>query len=287
MLRFGVLEVEADSAEKFSSSREAQSILIGYVDSFGDFMWIPAWLWQGYSRLYSTFEVETFSLSEAMQVLSLDDLRTRVILSRLRRAGYIVMFERSGRTRRYRILEPSLLSFAEGASIRNFLVPQGRYVQLILLWCRRLFSHYEERLRTIVLYGSTARGSALPSSDLDFLLIADRLDKSYGRRIEEIVSLELDPPVEREKTYLYQHGYSSQLSNIVYTPEESRNLRLIYLDIIHDGRILFDSHNHFGEIIAALKARLDKTRTKRVVLEDGGWYWDLNPDMRFGDRLKL
>lgn len=250
-------------------------------------MWIPAWLWRGYSRLYSAFEGETFSLSEATQVLSLDDLRTRVILSRLRRAGYIVLFERKGRTRRYRTLEPSLLSFAEGASIRNFLVPQGRYVQLILLWCRTLFYYYGDRLRTIVVYGSAARGSASASSDLDFLVIADGLERSYGKRIGEIVSLEQDPGVEQEKAYLYQHGYSSQLSNIVYTPEESRKLRLIYLDIIHDGRILFDHHNHFGEIVAGLKARLDQTGTKRVELEGGRWYWDLNPDMRFGERLEI
>lgn len=250
-------------------------------------MWIPAWLWRSYSRLYLGFADETFSFSEAKGLLSVDEVRARVVLSRLRRAGYIVVFEKKGRVRRYRTIDPSLLAFAEGSEIKNFSVPQGRYVPLILLWCRKLLSHYGQRLRSIVLYGSVARGSASPTSDLDFMLVVDGLDRSYGRRINQLVSQELDPSLVKEKAYLGQHGCSGELSNIVYSPEESRVFRLIYLDIIHDGRILFDHQNHFQNIAASLKSRLDRTGTRRVDLTGGGWYWDLKPDLRFGERVEL
>lgn len=250
-------------------------------------MWIPAWLWKGYSRLYSAFGEETFGFSEAMHVLSLDDLRTRVILSRLRRAGYLVLFERKARMRRYRAIDVSLLAFSEGAGIRNFTFPQGRYAQLVLLWCRKLLSYYGKRMRSIVLYGSVARGAASSSSDIDFMLVVDGLERSYGKRINEIVWLELDPTLMGERTYLRQHGYGGQLSNVVYTPEESEAFRLLYLDIIHDGHILFDYQGHFAKIAARLRARLDETGAKRVILEGGGWYWDLKPDIQFGERLEL
>lgn len=220
-------------------------------------------------------------------MLSLEDVRARVVLSRLRRAGYIVVFERKGRVRRYRTIDPSLLAFAEGSEIKNFSVPQGKYVPLILMWCRKLLSYYGQRLRSIVLYGSVARGSASSRSDLDFMLIADGLDRSYGRRINELVSQELDPGLVREKAYMGRRGYPSQLSNIVYSLEESRVFRLIYLDIIHDGRILFDYKNQFRDIAAGLKSRLDQKGARRVELASGGWYWDLKPNLRFGERLEF
>jgi len=250
-------------------------------------MWIPAWLWKSYSRLYSAFGDETFSLSEALQVLSLDNLRTRVILSRLRRAGYVVLFERKARMRMYRTVDASLLTFAEGIGIQNFAVPQGRYVPLILLWCRKLFSYYGKRIGTVVLYGSVARGSASLSSDIDFMLVVDGLEHSYGKRIEEIVSLELGAGLVGEREYLRRRGYGGHLSNVVYTPEESRTFRLLYLDIIHEGRVLFDRRGEFAKTAARMRARLGATGAKRVVVDGGGWYWDLKPDIQFGERLEL
>ncbi len=244
-------------------------------------------MWRSYSRLYSRFEEETFAFSEARSLLSLDEVRTRVVLSRLRRAGYIVVFERKERMRMYRTIDPSLLTFAEGSEIKNFSVPQGRYVPLILQWCRKLMSYYGQRLKTVVLYGSVARGSASSTSDLDFMLIVDELGRNYGSRIDELVSQQLDPVLVGEKTYLERHGYSAELSNIVYSPEESRRFRLVYLDIIHDGRVLFDHMNHFGKISAALRSRLDLAGTRKVDLRDGSWYWELKPDLRFGERLEL
>lgn len=250
-------------------------------------MWIPSWLWRSYSRLYSGFGEDKFSFSAAKSLLCLDDIHARVVLSRLRRAGYVVVFERKGRMRMYRTMDPSVLAFAEGSEVKNFLVPQGRYVTLILLWCRKLVSHYGERLKSVVLYGSVARGSASPTSDLDFLLVVDGVDRAYGKRIGELVSSQLDPHVVKEKDYLGRNGYSTELSNIIYSPVESRAFRLLYLDILHEGRILFDYKNHFSNLSARFKSRLARIGLRKVEVEGGGWYWDLKPDLRFGERLVI
>ncbi len=199
----------------------------------------------------------------------------------------MVLFERKARKRMYRTVDASLLTFAEGMEIQNFAVPQGRYVPLILLWCRKLFSYYGKRIGSIVLYGSVARGSASPFSDVDFMLVVDETEHSYGKRIEEMVSLELDPGLVREREYLRRRGYGGHLSNVVYTREESRAFRLLYLDIIHEGRVLFDRGGEFAKTAARLRSRLAATGAKRVVVEGGGWYWDLKPDIQFGERLEL
>ncbi len=217
----------------------------------------------------------------------MDELKARLVLSRLRRAGYVVVFERDERQRRYRVLDPSLLTFAEGTGLQNFTVPQGRYTKLVLLWCRRLLNHYGPRLISIVLYGSVARGKASPLSDLDFLLVVDKLSRSYGSRVDELVQLEMDSELAGEKAFLRGHGYPSLISNLVYTPQESRAFRLLFLDIIHEGRMLFDRDAYFSSLAVAFKIRLKKLGARRVVMDDQRWYWELKPDIKFGERLVL
>ncbi len=237
--------------------------------------------------MYSRFGEDTFSFSDCRSALTIDESKARLVLSRLRRAGYIVMFEREARLRRYRVLDPSLLTFAEGVGLRDFMVHQGRYTKLILLWCRRLLDHYGPRLISIVLYGSVARGKASTLSDLDFLLVIDKLARSYGRRIDELVSLETDSVLTGEKAFLRRHGYPSLLSYLVYTPEESRAFRLLFLDIIHEGRILFDQQGYFSNLAVEYRARLKKLGARRVVMDDERWYWELKPDIKFGEHFSI
>jgi uncharacterized protein len=47
----------------------------------------------------------------------------------------------------------------------------------------RLNARYGERMRDLYLFGSYARGEALPGSDLDVLIVLDRID-SYWEEIE-------------------------------------------------------------------------------------------------------
>ncbi len=232
-------------------------------------MWIPGWLWNGYSKLYSVFGEEAFDFSASKKALSLDDARARVVVSRLRRAGFLAIFERIGKRRSYRVMDPSLLTFAEGAGLPSLSLSQGRYQKLVLLWCRRLLSRYGSSMCSIVLYGSVARGTANPESDLDFLLIADHLERSYSARVRELVALETDPEIAKEREFLRLKGYSGRLSNLIYTVEESKRFRWVYLDMIREGLVLFDRHNHFTLLKSHLEAQMKLLGTKRIVFDDG------------------
>jgi predicted nucleotidyltransferase len=48
----------------------------------------------------------------------------------------------------------------------------------------RLASSFGDRLRSVVLFGSEARGEAGPESDIDLLVVLDRLSNDYGDELE-------------------------------------------------------------------------------------------------------
>ncbi|MGC8961043.1 MAG: hypothetical protein ACP5K1_01185 [Candidatus Bathyarchaeia archaeon] len=55
-------------------------------------MWLPRWLGMGYVKLYARFNSQPFDFEQAWEALGLDVQRVRLSLSRLRRAGYMVIF---------------------------------------------------------------------------------------------------------------------------------------------------------------------------------------------------
>ena len=77
-----------------------------------------------------------------------------------------------------------------------------------------------------------------------------------------------------------------RLSPIFKTPAEVRRGSPLFLDMLEDGRILFDRGAFFAGELAALKSRLDKLGSKRI-WKDGAWYWDLKPDYKPGDEIVL
>jgi hypothetical protein len=77
-----------------------------------------------------------------------------------------------------------------------------------------------------------------------------------------------------------------RLAPIFKTPSEVRRGSPLFLDMLDDGRLLFDCGGFFAGQLAALKARLDKLSSKRI-WKDDAWYWDLKPDYKPGDEIVL
>jgi hypothetical protein len=136
-----------------------------------------------------------------------------------------------------------------------------------------LKERWGERLLTVALFGSVARGEALPESDIDVIIVAKGLPRgrfARNRLLEPIESELGDPP----------------LSPVLLTPEEAARTRPLYLDLTQDAQLLFDREGFFEAILGGLRKKLEALGSVRHRM-GRSWYWDLKPTMKPGETIEL
>jgi len=123
-----------------------------------------------------------------------------------------------------------------------------------------------DRLQSVVLFGSRARGDHYPESDWDLLVIAELLPTRPLERYREIKSAL--PPGTRGATAV-----------LATTPQEFEgHLPEIYLDIALDGQILYDQVGYAAERLAELRRIMDRSGLYRERTPAGDiWQWRLPP----------
>ena len=143
-------------------------------------------------------------------------------------------------------------------------------------WCGLL----GPRLRSLVLFGSVARGRPTTRSDIDLLVIAAGFPRSLAERRRPLLSTWSSvrarhalPPVDWDL--------------VTKTPEEARYHSPLYLDIVEDGILLVDRDEFFRTVLDDMRVRMRDLGSRRVYLDDGSWYWDLKPDFRFGEVVEV
>jgi len=144
--------------------------------------------------------------------------------------------------------------------------------------------YYGQRLVTLAVFGSVARGSQRPDSDVDLLLVCDPLPVGRMRRIAEFNKVEerLGPILEALK----KDDISTSVSAILKTPAEVQRGGLFYLDFVEDARLLYDRGDFFRGFLDQLRNRLRRLGARRV-WRGNAWYWDLKPDFKVGDVFEI
>jgi predicted nucleotidyltransferase len=137
-----------------------------------------------------------------------------------------------------------------------------------------------QRLVSIVLFGSVARGEARPTSDVDVLLVAEPLPRSLADRRRPF----LDAWERARAAGGLPHV---EWNLIVKTPDEAKVRSPLYLDLVEDGILILDRQGFFQDVLAGMRARMRELGSRRIHLPDGSWYWDLKPDFRFGDVVEI
>ncbi|MEM2909455.1 MAG: nucleotidyltransferase domain-containing protein [Nitrososphaerota archaeon] len=236
-------------------------------------MWIPRWLGEGYARLYSSFSRGIFTFDDVCKRLGLSSSRAHIFLSALRKSGALIDFRR-GRPRLYRLLEPrSFMLVASGIASRPPNI-QGEYVQLVYDVLRALRASLNPISMTV--YGSVARGSAGPTSDVDILVVSDEFKGSLASRIDRLLEVERDTDIRDELKLLRSHGIHASLSFYPIRREEAGKLPPLLLDVAYEAAILLDD-GFLNNLLSRLRSKLELIGAKRYVLQDDNWYWDLGP----------
>ncbi len=150
------------------------------------------------------------------------------------------------------------------------------------LVARRIREHYGRRLTSVVLYGSVARGDFRPESDIDLLVVVEG-EPGMGGLIEALRESRLcDLEVEWMKA-----GLPHSVQPVVITVEHLRAHPPLLLDLTTDAVVLFDRDGVFAREMDVLRSRMAALGSRKVVLPNGSWYWDLKPDSKFGEVVDL
>ena len=158
------------------------------------------------------------------------------------------------------------------------------YESYIQTFCNRLKSSFgNEKILSMTLFGSVARGQARLHSEIDLLVVHKKVDFNP---VPRSVDIALALREENEYKRLIEQGLDLQPSCIFMTEGELWDRPHILLDILVEGILLYDV-GILESRLEALRERLNALGSKRIGLPDGTWYWDLKPDWKPGEIIEL
>ncbi len=160
-----------------------------------------------------------------------------------------------------------------------------RFYELIEKVKDRIIEYYKERLITIALFGSVARDTFRPDSDIDILIIAEALPEGRIKRAQEFDD-HIEKNLLNDIYRLYKEGIPLRLSPLFKTPEEVRLGSPLFLDMTEQVKILYDRDEFFKRYLQELQDKLKKLGARKVFYK-GGYYWELKPDYKYGDVIEL
>jgi predicted nucleotidyltransferase len=154
------------------------------------------------------------------------------------------------------------------------------YDELLRHLLVELTAAYGPRLVACAAFGSVGRGTPRHDSDIDLLLVIRDLPRGRTSRVEEFIPVEVR--LESALKTAESSGVRATLSPVFKTPEEVEAGSPLFLDLVHDARILHDPEQFLAGYLERLRARLAQLGARRV-WRGNAWYWDLKPDLKPGE----
>jgi len=163
---------------------------------------------------------------------------------------------------------------------------QKEYQIIVEDFTKLLKDRFKDDIVSVVLFGSVARGTSKKESDIDICIVIKILPKSRfqrNRMLSPLLSALKEMASYKE---LRKMGYLPEITPILYTPEEVQDTKPIFLDMVEDGEILLDDGT-FKDKLEDIKRKMKELNSRKALLKDGTWYWELKPGMKLGEVISL
>jgi len=179
------------------------------------------------------------------------------------------------------------------AQLRNWNAPSEEGIQklgfteirpLLTRFLTMLQDCLGHQLLAVALFGSFARGEATPTSDVDLLIVYRGHRQAVFNAFIRLLPLLRETPEYRE---LSRASILADLYPVFFSEERLADTPWLLLEVLDHGIILYDPWQILQQKLGCLQERLKELGTRKVVLEDGTWYWDLKPDWKPGEVIEL
>jgi predicted nucleotidyltransferase len=160
----------------------------------------------------------------------------------------------------------------------------AKLADLARCYTQLLAQELGERLVSVALFGSVARGTAHEHSDIDlFVVIRDLPTGAFARRaVVEPVHQALLPELHE----LLHTGIYTDFIEVLRTPEEALHFHMLYLDMMLEAQLLHDRDSFMKERLAEVRRKAQELGSTRRQIGDA-FYWDLKPDFVPGEVIAL
>lgn len=146
-------------------------------------------------------------------------------------------------------------------------------------------ARYGVSLISVIVFGSWAKKTATPESDLDLLIVASPLISGRGKRMKQFLAVEDATKSARQAVWGAAFP-PLEISPVIKTPHEVAMGSPLFLDMTEWADIWFDREQFFSKYLQTLKKRMSENGTVRKSAL-GGYYWIYKPDARPGEIIAL
>jgi predicted nucleotidyltransferase len=158
------------------------------------------------------------------------------------------------------------------------------YKPLLNKFLEEIHTLLGKRVVAVVLYGSVARNSATPHSDIDVMIVYRNDKKEIERKMTGLL---LQIRESSEYIALENKGFIPEIYPLFISVKKLKTHPWILLDIVDHGIILLDDDDVLRNELTVIRHRMKELGTKKVTLSDGTWYWDIKPNAKLGEVIEL
>lgn len=143
-------------------------------------------------------------------------------------------------------------------------------------------SFYGDRLVSVVVYGSYARGENRLGSDLDLLIVLDSIPARGRLKIQEEFVLNVEGPLHDLRVGTEKEGILMEISPLILGKKQAAAFSPLYLDMVAHRTLLEDRDRFMEKRLDEIEKKMKRWGSRRREI-GGHWYWEIRPGLKWNE----